>query len=137
MPFAAALSTDPISAQALGEAATRALADLGTGPAPDLAVLFFSAHHAGSAEDLAEQSVQRLGTPALIGCIAEGVISNDREVEEGPALALWLARWPRGVTVEPFSLELERTADGPSLFGWPDTLLGTGDLPAATGELFR
>jgi small ligand-binding sensory domain FIST len=137
MPFAAALSTDPISTQALGEAVTRALADLGPGPAPDLAVLFFSTHHAGQAEDLAEQAVERLGTPALIGCVAEGVIGNEREVEQGPALAVWLGRWPRGVSVEPFALELERTADGPSLFGWPDALLGTGDLrPDAQRDLF-
>src|SRR5262249_5232994 len=49
-------------------------------------------------------------------------------VENGPALSLWLARWSRPVTARPFHLVLEATADGPSLFGWPDDLLEPIDL---------
>ncbi len=52
----------------------------------------------------------------------------DREVERNPAVSLWLARWAHPVAMQPFHLTLERTADGPSLLGWPDALLaGAGE----------
>src|SRR6516162_1186034 len=51
MPFAAALSTLKDSTRALDEACTQALA--GLGGTPDLALLFFSRHHARSARELA------------------------------------------------------------------------------------
>jgi small ligand-binding sensory domain FIST len=35
-----------------------------------------------------------------------------------------------GASVEPFHLTLERTADGPSLLGWPDALTGADPLRA-------
>ena len=43
--------------------------------------------------------------------------ADDQEVEQGPALALWLARWSRPVRQTPFHLALERTAAGLSLLG--------------------
>src|SRR5262249_46219171 len=43
--------------------------------------------------------------------------------EEGHALSLWLGRWSRPVELETFRLTFERTPDGPSLFGWPDSIL--------------
>jgi small ligand-binding sensory domain FIST len=124
MPFAAALSTTAAAAQAVTEVCDRAGAVLG-GRA-DLAVLFFSAQHLGAAQALADGVTQRLAPGMLLGCVAEGVIGEGREVEGTPALALWLARWSRPVQVRPFHLVLEQTADGPSLFGWPDELLGAG-----------
>src|SRR5262249_40973112 len=48
---------------------------------------------------------------------------NDREVEHGPALSLWLGKWSRPVQAEPFHINLEPTPDGHSLLGWPDGLL--------------
>jgi small ligand-binding sensory domain FIST len=122
MPFAAALTTATPTARAVEEACALAAAhDVGT---PDLAVVFFSAEHAPAAEEIAAGIGQRLAPRCLLGCVAEAVIGNDREVEEGPALSLWLGRWSRPVSVECFHLTLERTADGPSLLGWPDGLTG-------------
>src|SRR5437764_896146 len=126
MPFAAALSTLPESERAAEEVCGHAGA---LGAAPDLAVVFFSPHHRGPARQLARSLHQRLGPRCLLGCVAESVIGNDREVEGGPALSLWLARWAGPVTMTPFHLVLERTADGPSLLGWPDALLEAGADP--------
>jgi small ligand-binding sensory domain FIST len=128
MPFASTLSTAAATSRALAEVCDRAGTSLG-GP-PDLAVLFFSTHHLGAATELAETLQQRLAPGVLLGCVGEGVIGDRREVEDGPALSLWLARWSRRIQLRPFHLVLERTADGPSLFGWPDELLGAGgDAP--------
>jgi small ligand-binding sensory domain FIST len=125
MPFAAALSAAPQAVQAAAEACARAGAAVG---APDLALVFFSAHHAGAADEVVRAVKRELGPRCLLGCVAEAVIGNDQEVESGPALSLWLARWASPVTVSPFHLVLERTADGPSLLGWPDELaLGAPD----------
>jgi small ligand-binding sensory domain FIST len=122
MPFAAALSTAPQTARALDEVCPEARAAL-SGDV-DLAALFFSAHHLKSADLLARTVNEKLAPRCLLGCVAEAVVGNDREVEQGPALSLWAGRWPRPVVLEPFHLVLERTADGPSLFGWPDELTG-------------
>ena len=78
---------------------------------------------------------QRLSPKVTLGCIAEAVIGLDREIEQQPALSLWLARWAGAVTMQPFHLTLERTADGPSLPGWPDNLVagpGEGEAGAST-----
>ena len=118
MPFAAALSTAATTRDALAEVCAAArLSD-----APDLAVVFFSPHHAADASLIAHTLHEELKPRALLGCVAEAVIGNGREVENAPALSLWLAKWPRPVNVTPFHLTLERTADGPGLFGWPDAL---------------
>jgi small ligand-binding sensory domain FIST len=128
MPFAAALSTLKDSTRALDEACTQALA--GLGGTPDLALLFFSRHHARSARELAGAAHERLAARGLIGCPGQGIIGNDQEVEEAPALCLWLARWSQPVGLSPFHLTLAHTPDGPSLLGWPDEL-HTAD-PAAS-----
>jgi small ligand-binding sensory domain FIST len=120
MPFAAALSTLGQTAQAVEEVCTHARE--GWSDAPDLAVLFFSPHHADEAERFAPLVRQRLGARCLLGCVGESIIGNDREVEQRPALSLWLGRWSRPVDLEPFHLALEQTAEGPSLLGWPDGL---------------
>lgn len=118
MPFAAALSTAPTSAAAIDEVCTAAALER-----PNLAVLFFSLHHLRAAEALGASVRQRLGPACLIGCVGESILGNDREVEDGPAVSLWLARWDRPVEAETFHLTAERTAQGPALLGWPDALL--------------
>jgi small ligand-binding sensory domain FIST len=120
MPFAAALSIHPQATAALAEVCAETAA---LGPA-DLALIFFSAHHATAARALGAEAFRRLNPRCLLGCVGETIIGNDREVEEGPALALWLGRWPHPVQLEPFHLVLERTSEGPSLLGWPDGLVG-------------
>ena len=120
MPFAAALSTRAESAAALDETCARALDQLGA--KPDLAVVFFSRPHVPAAEALAEQLRQRLAPRCLLGCVGEAIAGDDREIEEGPALSLWLGRWDQPIEFEPFRMTLEQTPDGYSLLGWPDRL---------------
>jgi small ligand-binding sensory domain FIST len=129
MPYAAALSTNANTRQAIEEVVSHALGALqGT---PDLAVVFFSAHHLAGANDLASSLMQRLTPRCLIGCNAESVACNEQEVEGSPALSLWLARWTKPVELEPFHLVMERTPDGASLLGWPDGILGADPEQAA------
>src|SRR5262249_16708016 len=122
MPFAAALSTLPQATQAVAQAGDAAQAALSA--TPDLALLFFSPHHLTAAETLLEEARRRLQPRCLIGCVGETLIGNEREVEHGPALSLWLGKWAAPVELEPFHLALERTGEGSSLIGWPDALLG-------------
>lgn len=118
MPFAAALSTNPKTTEALEETSNQAMQQLQG--QPDLALLFFSPHHAADAEHLAATVVQKLGVACLLGCTGESIVANEREVERQPALSLWLARWSEPVEMEPFHLVVEQTPDGYSLMGWPD-----------------
>jgi small ligand-binding sensory domain FIST len=121
MPFAAALSTRAETTPALAEVCAQAGAGLeGTA---DLAVLFFSAHHAGAARELAAGVRRELAPCCLLGCVGEAIVGNDREIEGEPALSLWLAKFAKPATLTPFHLVLERTPEGPSLMGWPDALV--------------
>jgi small ligand-binding sensory domain FIST len=122
MPFAAALSQASDTARALDEVCTQALARIQA--TPELALVFFSPHHSDNAETIAATLNQRLGSPRLLGCSAEAVVGNELEVEQQPALSLWLGSWTGRARLEPFHLTLEQTADGPSLLGWPDSLVG-------------
>jgi small ligand-binding sensory domain FIST len=129
MPFAAALSLAPQTGPAIDEVCSRALEQLqGT---PDLALVFFSPHHAASAEKLAATLQERLHARCLFGCGGEAIVGNEQEIERSPALSLWLARWSRPVELEPFHLVLERTPDGDSLMGWPDGLIGADPAKSA------
>jgi small ligand-binding sensory domain FIST len=129
MPFAAAISTQGQTSAALDEVCAPALEQLkGT---PDLALLFFSGHHSDEAARIASTAQQRLGARALLGCVGEAIIGNEREIEQRPALSLWVGRWARPVDLEPFMLTLEETGEGPSLLGWPDGLLAADPATAA------
>ncbi len=118
MSFAAALSTEAATSQALDDVCTRADVD---GP-PDLALLFYSPHHAASIDATVAALHRRLAPRCLLGCPGEAIVGNDREIEDAPALSLWLGRWPRSVQLTPFHLTLTHTSEGPSLLGWPDEL---------------
>ena len=83
LTFGAAISTAPDHQQALDEAIPAALDQLGG--APDLVVCFFSMEHAGAAAGIALSLSERTGTSAILGCTAQGVIGDGRELEEaGP-----------------------------------------------------
>lgn len=122
MPFAAALSTTPATSQAVDELCTQALAAL-SGPA-DLALCFYSPHHAAGIDAAVATLQQRLAPRCLLGCPGEAIVGNDQEVEETPAMSLWLAKWSRAVQLTPFHLTLAETSEGHSLLGWPDELEG-------------
>jgi small ligand-binding sensory domain FIST len=121
MPFAAALSTATETHRAADEVAQAAGTVLGR--EPELAVAFYSPHHAATAADLASTLAERTGAKALVGVLGESVIGGSREVEDRPAVSLWLATWDGAVGIDSFHLGLEETPDGPTLFGWPDVLL--------------
>jgi small ligand-binding sensory domain FIST len=92
------------------------------GGPPDLAVLFLSADAADGAGAIAAEVCDRLGTERLIGCTGESIVGRGREVEGQTGASLWLARLP-GVDVLPMHLTFRNTPEGPSLLGWPDSLL--------------
>lgn len=101
MRFHAALSdheSTPHAADAL-IASARAV-DLAE---PDLAFVFFTAHHAPEADALLDRLTSELAPAALVGCSGEGVIGPDREIERAPAVSLLLAQLP-GVNVHPFHI---------------------------------
>src|SRR5262245_8312884 len=120
MPFAVALSTASDAACAAEEAAQAAQHSLGR--APDLAIAFYSPHHAADAADMARVLHDRLGAKTLLGILGESVIAGSREVEDRPGVAVWVGAWDGDVGVDAFHLDLEQTPDGPTLFGWPDAM---------------
>ncbi len=85
------------------EAVTAAGHELGKGPA-DLAFLFLSPHHLPDGVEVAVTAVMEGLRPGrLVGCVAQGIIGGEREVESGPGLTVWAASLP-GATVTPFRI---------------------------------
>jgi small ligand-binding sensory domain FIST len=113
MRFGAALSEAPAPARAGAEAAREAVARLGA--APSLAVVFASPHHAEGAAELLAAVREAAGVERVIGCVAEAVVGGPREVEGGPAVAVWLAALPGEVRT--FALGFARTSEGGVLHG--------------------
>src|SRR5436190_10203202 len=100
MAYSSKISTAPDTQSALDEC----MAGLAwTGPT-DLALVFFSPHHRKQAEHIAEFLYGRLQPRSLLGCPGETIIGSGREIEKGPALSLWVARWGEEVEVTPFHL---------------------------------
>jgi small ligand-binding sensory domain FIST len=94
-----------------------------------LAVLFLSADAAGVAAEITSTVCDRLGTGRLIGCTGESIVGRGREIEGQTAASLWLAKLPN-VDVQPIHLTFRNTPEGPSIMGWPDSLMD--GWPAAT-----
>lgn len=112
-----AMSTqsDPGAAAAeVLEAANRELDDA----SPDLAFVFASSHPVDGMERIVEQLAPGLDGATMLGCTTQTAIGGGREVEEGPAVALWLGHLP-GATITPFHLAIENTADGNAMVGLP------------------
>ncbi len=120
MPFLSLLSTSADTTQALDEI-RRQLRTRWSGSI-DVALAFFSPHHLPAAARIAKE-LAALKPRALLGCPGETVIANDREIEESPALCLWVGRWAQPIQVTPFQLAIEQTSEGYSLLGWPDELV--------------
>jgi small ligand-binding sensory domain FIST len=113
MRIGAALSTDPDPAKATAEAAEDARVLLGEADV-SLAMLVTSRDHAASAEEASKALRLEAGPERVIGCVAETVVGGEREVESGPAVAVWLASLPE--PVETFHMEFVRTSEG-GVFG--------------------
>src|SRR5262245_20044361 len=115
--FAAALSTAADARAAAEEVCRSACAS--TCGAPDLGMVFLSPHHRAEAPAVAEVVMRRTGARILLGCTGESIVGGAREIENEPAVTLWLARLP-GVSLTPMHLTYERTPEGGSIIGWPD-----------------
>jgi small ligand-binding sensory domain FIST len=131
---ATAVSTNSDWNEALREATATAREALrGTA---DLALLFLSPHHAEHADRIAESACHQLSTTMLLGCTGEAIAVTGREIEDEPAMAVWLARWP-AARITPMHLQFQRTPEGGALEGWPDALAGEWPTPSfliALGE---
>ena len=88
--FGAALSEHPSPPEAVGEVVGAILDRVG--PAPDLALVFLTPALAGAAEDVAATVRATLRPGCLLGAAAITVVGGPREVEDGPAVALWAGR---------------------------------------------
>jgi len=114
MRFEAAISEHPLATHATGEVVGEALEAVGE--APDLAVLFVTAPHAGLVAEIAETVRTVLAPRTLLGATAVSVVGGPREVEEAPAVSLWAGRTG---PVEPVRLETQRLNGGWALTGLP------------------
>ena len=123
--FASALSTDARLDRSIDIVCRQALEELG-GP-PDLAMLFVLSNYPEVDETVARRACDLLGPGSLIGGTAEAIVGSHREIEDEPAVSLWLAQLG-GVRVLPMHLQLEKTPEGPSIVGWAEEL--EADWPA-------
>src|SRR6478672_1365147 len=98
MPFSSVLSTEPTTEAAMAECLARS----GWQGSVDLAMVFFTPDHRETALEIAQRVSAALKPRCLLGCQGETVVGNDREVEQGPALCLWLGRWTDEVDLTPF-----------------------------------
>ncbi|MBA3654125.1 MAG: FIST C-terminal domain-containing protein [Actinobacteria bacterium] len=105
-----------MTATAIGETAGQILDALC--PAPDLATLFVTPHHAGALEDAASAVRSVVAPGVLVGCAAVSVVGNGREVEDGPGVVLWAA--VLDAPVAPLRMDVVRTDRGMALTGWPE-----------------
>ncbi len=111
----AGLSTEPSTSAAVRAASESA----SPSDVVDLAFLFLSQEHADRVDDAAEVAREVLRPSHLVGCVAEGVIGGPREVEAGPAAAVWAASLP-GAELEPFHAVAIDTGRGTVVAGFPE-----------------
>ncbi len=108
------MSTAPDARQAAAEAAAQAGEQL-AGAAPSLAVLLASQAHLDHAIDVLDVVQQAIVPPALIGCLADGIVAGHREIEDQPAVVVWLAS---GLDAQTFQMDFVRTGSGGLLAGY-------------------
>src|SRR5712691_2412843 len=85
----------------------------------DLAFVFLSPGHVDEAEAVAEAVREELAPRHLLGCVAQGVVAGVRELEEGPAAAVWAGALP-GAEIDCFHASAVQTEDGIAVAGFPD-----------------
>ena len=117
--FAAAVSNANDAAVAAREACRQARDELGA--KPNLAMVFASFQHQEQFASLASQVDAELSADCLLGCTGESILCNDREWEETPTVAVWLAHLP-GVELTPIELDFRLNPDGGTVTGWPNQL---------------
>ena len=105
--IAAGLSTAPDTSRAAREAARAA----SVGEAVDLAFVFLSPAHLANAADAAAAVREEIAPRHLVGCAAQGVVGRDRELEAGPAVAVWAASLPEAEIETFHAVSAEDDAD--------------------------
>jgi small ligand-binding sensory domain FIST len=104
------------------------------GPRPDLAVLFCSPHHLDAVADIAATVRSLLEPGVLIGATAVAVVGGAREVEDGPAVALWAARL--AAPPRPVRVTAVRTASGTAVGGISAGSCGPGEVLVLLADPF-
>ncbi|MFQ5613168.1 MAG: FIST N-terminal domain-containing protein [Anaerolineae bacterium] len=120
--FASAMTTEADIERATHSLAAQIDEQL-AGRSLDLALVFLSPPFGPVAGFVSENLRAALKPGLLIGCTGEGVIGREREVEQGPAIALVGAHLPQ-VTLRPFAFPAR---------AWADALAGTGAFRQAVG----
>lgn len=115
----AGLSTSESAWDAATEAAREARGGALGRAEVDLAFIFLSPAHLDEAETAAEAVREELAPRHLLGCVAEGVVARARELEEGPAAAVWAGALP-GAEIECFHVAAVQTDDGIAVAGFPE-----------------
>jgi small ligand-binding sensory domain FIST len=129
----AGLSTSESAREASTEAAREARAGALDRAEVDLAFVFLSPAHLGEAEAAAEVVREELAPRHLLGCVAEGVVAGARELESGPAVAVWAGALP-GAEIECFQVAAVDTDEGIAVAGFPE--LGDPGLVALLVDPF-
>ena len=128
----AGVSTAATAADAAAGAAREAREALGGGGA-DLAFLFLSADHLDGAEEALSAALEELEPAHMLGCVAQGVIGRDRELEQGPGASVWAAALP-GSSIETFHAIAFGTDEGVAVAGVPP--FDDADLVALLADPF-
>ena len=116
--IATGLSSEDSGVASYAEAAERAARSLRGAPV-DLAVVFAGAPNVADAGPGLAAVRERLGSGALVGCGAQGVVGEGRELESG-GVAVWAASLP-GAHVESFHLQAMAAGEGAvAVTGMPD-----------------
>jgi small ligand-binding sensory domain FIST len=113
------LSTSESTWEAATEAARGARGGGLGGGKVGLAFVFLSPAHLEEAEAAVVAVREELAPEHLVGCVAEGVVAEARELEEGPAAAVWAGALP-DAEIECFHAEAVQTDDGISVEGFPE-----------------
>jgi small ligand-binding sensory domain FIST len=128
MKFQSLLSDDESSDQAVGDIIDSARAE-GLGET-DVAFVFMTADHREDADEIVEKLWLELDPQCIVGCLAEGVIGADREIEREPGIAVLVGTVPN-VRLHPFHIAAE---DWQELINDRDALsvrLGVGETTRA------
>ncbi len=89
-----------------------------SGKSIDLALLFFSNHHAKHIADVLPYLREKLNPGVMLGCSCQGIIGDAKEIETTPGMCLWLAHLPQ-TNLVPFHLTFKRESNRVTIAGWP------------------
>ena len=108
--FAAALSDEGRARDAERALTERLTAQLGD-EAPDLLFVFATHHYGTALEELGTRLARATGAGIVLGCTAQSVIGEERELEGRPGMAAWAARLP-GTELRSFHARAFREDEG-------------------------